>query len=239
MRSLSKYQPLEPVDLPVSNRSEQMKALKAELATLNARRRAVSQAQDSIRELIRFAKEGNELSICALVDIAVRAICALNRDVLKEHPEIVRRASRTGVTWPGMISRKRSLVEANKRLMDNLQLGGGSIFSQKKWQPNAPSTQAALGLFLPYLYRVDWSARPPLTKKEKRELFDAAWEGILASGIQPEHVEKLAALGRSRQTKVPKYCKNLHSATRNANVRDEIKRQLWKAFDNLLADAGT
>ena len=51
----------------------------------------------------------------------------------------------------------------------------------------------------------------------------------------PENVEKLAALGKGKATKKPKYCKKLHKATRDANVRAEIKDRIWDAFDNLVA----
>ena len=214
--------------------------MEAEIATFDARERAISQAGISIIELIRFAEGGNELSIGTLLIIATLSIGALNGNVLEKYPDIVRRLSRMDFAWPGMISRKRSLIEANEKLMNNLQLHEGSnIFSQKKWQLSKPSTQAALALLLPRLRKEDLSVRPPLTKKEKREWFDEAWEGILASGIRPEHVEKLAALGKSKATKRPKYCKNLHPATRDANVRAEIKRRIWKAFDNLVTDART
>ena len=74
-----------------------------------------------------------------------------------------------------------------------------------------------------------------LTKAAKRGLFERLWEQELASGLVPENVEKLAALGKWKATKKPKYCKKLHKATRDANVRAEIKDRIWDAFDNLVA----
>jgi len=119
--------------------------------------------------------------------------------------------------------------------MKHLQLGEGSVYSRKGWQPSAPSTQAAFGLLIKHLGEQPWPNRP-LTKTAKRELFERLWERELASGLVPENVEKLAALGKWKATKKPKYCKELHKATRNANVRAEIKDRIWEAFDNLVPD---
>ena len=161
-----------------------------------------------------------------------------NHALTRAHPDLVRRRARDTFAWPGWISRKRMAKQGNKELMDHLQLGqGGAVFSDKKWQLSAPSTRIALWLLMPASVKdPKMFKRVPLTKEEKRELFDRLWEQELAKGWRPEHEEPSAALGKSKAAKKPKYCKNLHPKTRDANARAEIKARVWNSFDTLIAE---
>jgi hypothetical protein len=216
-----------------STKNRKAKQLEGNVQRMERVLRTQALAKEGIGEVLQLAQEGDTLSIYLLYMVAVLAIDGLDR-LAREKPDLLRPIARNTFVWPGTISRKRAWKRANEELMDRLQLGQGSVYSRKGWQFSAPSTQAAFGLLIKHLGEQTWPNRA-LTKAAKRELFERLWEQELASGLVPENVEKLAALGKWKATKKPKYCKELHKATQDANVRAEIKDRIWDAFDNLVA----
>ena len=207
--------------------------LKGTIRAWEVREHTHAQAKEGIAGVIQLAEGGDELSFVLLLIIAVLTIDALDL-IAKQRPHLVRRYSRNRFVWPALISRKRSLKKANEEWMKHLQLGEGSLYSRRRWQLSATSTKAAFRFLIKHLSEHRWPNRF-LTKAAKKKLFERLWKQQLASGLVPENVEKLAVLGKRKATKKPKYCKELHKATRDANVRAEIKNRIWDAFDNVVA----
>jgi hypothetical protein len=193
-------------------------------------------AQRSVNELIRLAENGDELSVVFLVMIAAQMVDAVNSGV-EQRPELFLKFSRNLIDWPAFISRKRAIKLANERLMKTLQLGEGDVyFSKKEWRLSAPSTQAALGLFLTALVRREVLKLPPLTEKTKRTWFEISWGEMLRKGIAPEQVPKLAKLGKSAIGKesISRGMPEQTEGMKRDDVRAEIKRQVWNAFNRVV-----
>jgi hypothetical protein len=170
--------------------------------------------------------------------IAVKTISALNSIAMKK-PEIARRIARREFSWPALIGRKRFVKQTNERLMKWLQLGEGDSFTTRGWQLSAPSTQAALDLFLTaQFFQDDWNL-PPLTEKNKRTWFEVAWQQMLKEGIEPEKIPWLAPLGKSAIGKrsISRGMPSQTEGMKRDDTRAEIKRQIWNAFDKLIAGA--
>jgi hypothetical protein len=180
-----------------------------------------------IKALAAYGDDGQSDAIGMLGIIAQEAVVKLNR--LAEHyPDLPAPFTRNTLVWPAFISHKRSVKKANLELLEKLQVG--KAFSSVKWQLDAPSTLWAfivhsLGLLL---------VRPRLTASNKKKWFDQAWTSMLQHGFRPEERPELAKLAACKAAKTPKYCKTLRSRTRSANMRAEIKRRVWEAFDHLL-----
>jgi len=192
----------------------------------------------SVDDLIRLARTEHPLPVGTLHRIAVRTVCALY-DIAGERPDVLRPLARRESSWPALIGRKRFFKQLNERLMKNLQLGEGAAFSNRGWQPSAPSTQAALDLFLTaQLYQKDWNL-PALTEKKKRTWFEVAWQNMLNDGIVPEKISWLAPLGKSAIGKrsISRGMPAQTEGMKRDDMRAEIKRQIWNAFDKLVAGA--
>jgi hypothetical protein len=168
--------------------------------------------------------------------ITLEMVSALN-SIAEEQPEIILPISRRQIAWPAFISRKRALKASNAKLMEALQLGEGGPYSKRQWQLSARSTQAAVGLFeTARLHKKEWDL-PPLTEKNKRAWFEASWKYMLKEGIVPEETPSLAQLGKSAIGKrsISRGMSDQTEGMRRDDVRAEIKRQLWNAFDRLIA----
>jgi hypothetical protein len=192
----------------------------------------------SVSDLIRLARTGDRLLVETLHRIAVQTIGALNSMAI-ETPEVVRPMARREFSWPALIGRKRFVKQTNERLMKWLQLGEGDAFSNRGWQMSAPSTQAALDLFLTaQLYEEDWNL-PRLTEKNKRIWFKISWDHMLKEKIKPEKIPWLAPLGKSAIGKrsISRGMSSQTDGMKRDDMRAEIKRQIWNAFDKLVAGA--
>jgi hypothetical protein len=217
-----------------AKRSRKAERLEAELLKINERLRVCDHAGKSVRDLIRLAEGGDKLPVTLLAIIATETVYALN-SIAERQPDLVYSFSRNSFAWPALISRKRALTEANKKLMDTVQLGRGGTYSEREWQISAPSTWFALMLFGVGHLRAAAGRFPHFTRKTKKQWFEKKWNALLKEGFKPEESEKLARLGKSKATKTPKWGNVLHKRTRDANVRSEIKRKVWKAFDKIFA----
>jgi hypothetical protein len=192
----------------------------------------------SVSDLIRLARTGNRLMVGKLHGIAVQTIAALY-DIAGKRPEVLRSIARMEFSWPALIGRKRFIKQLNERLVTSLQLGEGDAFSTRGWQLLAPSTQAALDLFLTAkLYQKDWNLAA-LTEKNKRTWFEVAWQQMLNEGIVPEKIPWLAPLGKSAIGKrsISRGMPAQTDGMKRDDTRAEIKRQIRNAFDNLVAGA--
>ena len=198
--------------------------------------RAHAVATEDIAEVARLAGEGDMFSIYTLYWIASESVSALNQ-LASEKPELFRSLARNTFSWPGTISRKRALKRANEELMDRLQLGQGVTFSTRDWRVSAASTRVAFALWIGYLLKHG----PPeqrLTRKAKRELFEKIWAEEIAEGWRPEDNEKTAKLGKFAVGKksTSRGMSEQTPGMRRDDVRAEIKRRVWEAFDVLVPD---
>ena len=180
-----------------ANRSDtKISALQDRILKSAERLEVSEQVEQSVSNLIRLARTGNPLLVEKLHGIAVKAIGALH-DIAAKSSEVVRPMARREFSWPALIGRKRYIKQTNERLMKSIQLGEGDTFTTREWQLSAPSTQAALDLFLTArFFREDWNL-PPLSEKNKRTWFEVAWQQMLKEGIIPEKVPWLAPVGKS------------------------------------------
>jgi hypothetical protein len=205
-----------------------------EIVRIRERLRVCGQTWQNTDDLIRLAQHGDKLPALSLMMIAAKMVEALD-SIVEQQPKLGRWLARDVFLWPGFISRKRSVRKANEELMDKLQLGKGGIFSAREWQISAPSTQAALKLFIFGQQRATLGLCEPFAVKVKKQWFRENWKAMLDAGVVPEQSDFLRPLGESKAKKKPKYCKNLHPATQNANARDGIRYRVWKAFDGMFA----
>jgi hypothetical protein len=192
-----------------------------------------SQATAGVPELCEIAESGDKMSIDLLCMLAVKAIMTLN-ELGERRPHLMRRIARNDIAWPGLIGRKREIQIQNRKTIEILRLGKcGSVLSDRKWQLSAPSTQIAISQ---RIFKEDWSEKPPLTPKKKRQFFEALWTEMLAKGIVPEETGRMASLGASAIGKksTSRGMSEQTPGMRSNDVRAENKRQVWKAFDHLV-----
>jgi hypothetical protein len=167
-----------------------------------------------------------------LVEKASMYVERLN-NITERHPELVIPIARKKIQWPAFIGRKRGFRVENAELMNKIQLGVDSPFSPKQWRVRATSTQTAMKIYeLCRTYEKQWQL-PPLTKESKRLWFDRGWEYMLNDlGIVPEKDPHLARLGQSATRKRSGWAAKYRGGA--SDVRAEIKRQLWNAFNGLI-----
>jgi hypothetical protein len=154
-------------------------------------------------------------------------------DMAQKRPELLRPIARQMFLWPGFISRKRAFNKANTELMNRIELGVGGPYSSKQWRIEAPSTQLAMRLhsvFQNQKYAKQLGLPPLTTKKNKRIWFEKIWNYIENDlHIEPEKNPDLANLGRAAITR------NINASPKDQ--RAEIKKQVWNAFNGLIAGA--
>jgi len=156
-----------------------------------------------------------------------------------KRPELFRLVARQTFYWPALISRKRAFDKKNAELMDKIELGADCPYSTKKWRISAPTTHTAMWLHLQCrTYEKQWELQP-LTKKTKRLWFERGWKHMVNDlGVVPEKDPVLAKLGKSaaRERSGLDNKSVLDAKYRGgaSDVRAEIKRQLWNAFNVLI-----
>jgi hypothetical protein len=196
-----------------------------------------AQIEQIMSDITRLAQAGDARMVAKLHQIAVKAIVGLNWLMLKKR-EIVRPIARKEFCWPALIGRKRSIKQTNERIIKIIELGADeALLSNRGWQMSAPSTQAAFDLFLTAVsYQDDWKL-PPLTGKTKRTWFGVAWQQMLNDGIGPEKIPWLAPVGKSAIGKrsISRGMPAQTEGMKRNDLRAEIKRQVWNAFEKLVA----
>ena len=219
---------------PIAEQREaKISALQSEIFAIRESQRVCHEAAQSVSALIQIAESGDDPAVALLLMLTVQMIDTLN-PIVERRGKLVRRLARNVFAWPALISRKRAFAKENEKLMDRLQLGKDGIFSDREWQPSASSTQAALTVFLFGQARARRGLCPQVTRKNKRRWFEENWKLLLDEGFKPEASDFLRPLGKSKAKRKPKYCKNLHPGTANANARSEIRARAWKAFDKII-----
>jgi hypothetical protein len=181
--------------------------------------------EDKKNELARWAIE-------RLVQETFMYVQMLN-NITQRYPELVIPIARKQVVWPGLISRKRAFQQDNAKLIDKIQLGKESGYSDREWQPDAPATHGAhwvhwWGSGMAKKWRL-----PEITRKNKKSWFDKTWRCMERDlHIELENDPLLGPLGKS--AKKFYYKREDPKKRMPLAVRAEIKRQIWKAFDTLI-----
>jgi hypothetical protein len=206
--------------------------LKQEIARSRERLRVCEDARRSVNDLIRLSADGNRHVVYTVFMLAHQLVVGLN-SIVKVRPELGRWLARNAFMWPAFISRKRRLRQANEELLNTLHLGEGGIFSVGEWHFDAPSNEAALGVFYVGTWRAIAGQRLWLSRENKKQWFAENWNWLLDNGFKPEQSDLVGKLGASKAKKKPKYCKKLRPATQLANLRSEIKSRVWQAFDKI------
>jgi len=223
-------------------RKAKLAALNSEISAIDERIRVCGQALREVDDLIRLAKAGHPLPVGTLVMLTHIMVHALN-SIADSSPESLWPWSRHAFVWPAHISRKREFRRANEKLMSDLHLGKGGVYSNRKWQLSAPSTQGALSVIINALARRDALNLPVLTRATKETWFEASWNDLIARGIRPEE-GNLKPLGEAaiKPKRAVKHA-NLRGMSKQTegmkrdDLRAEIKRQVRKAFNTFVGDA--
>jgi uncharacterized linocin/CFP29 family protein len=69
-------------------------------------------------------------------------------EIAKSHPELVIQFARKQIVWPGFISRKRAFQKENAKLMDKIELGRNSNYSDRGQMSEDGSGRTRTGLTL-------------------------------------------------------------------------------------------
>jgi hypothetical protein len=178
-------------------------------------------------------EQDESLAAILLWNAACQLVIALH-DWAQKRPELLLPITRQTFFFPGFISHKRAFNTDNDKLMERIELGVGGPYSTKQWRLSATSTQVAMFLhLLCRTYEKEWHL-PPLTKKTKRLWFKRGWNHMVNDlGIVPEKDPHLAKLGKSATRERSGWDAKYRGHA--SDVRAEIKRQLWNAFNGLLA----
>jgi hypothetical protein len=165
-------------------------------------------------------RERERLNIERLVEETFMKVQSL-KDLAERKPELLVPIARRQLVWPAFIGRKTDFQKQNAQLMDKLQLGKESGYSEREWQPNSASTRAANLVYQWGKWKKSEWGLPKLTRKNKKAWFNKVWRCLIEElHIVPEKGPMLSRLSGSAKTP--------------AAMRAEIKRQTWKAFDALI-----
>lgn len=221
--------------ITAQQREVEIARIKSEIAKINETLAVCGQSWQSVTRLIGLAMRGDEPLPLHLLDmIAAEIIGALNA-IAEKQPELLRPIARETFLWPALISRKRAFNRLNHERLVSLQLGKGQTFSDSEWQPAAASTHAAM-VFMTVAQTLNRAGRlPPLTPEAKKQWFEASWASMIEHGLRPEENELLSPLGKSSIGKksVSRGMPHQTEGMKRDDMRAEIKRRVWKAFDKL------
>jgi hypothetical protein len=123
----------------------------------------------AIGELSKLENKGNKEAAEMIYNHA-NVVVNYFGELCNEKPELFAPFARKRLFWPGLISRQNALVEANKRLMDKLELGADvkTIDRKGKWSLDAPEIDVALGLHgIMEVWREEW--QPENVKRNRAQ----------------------------------------------------------------------
>jgi hypothetical protein len=137
--------------------------------------------------------------------------------------------------WPDLIGNRKVSIEWNKRLLDTLEVGKESALRGKANYKTRPTQTAALMLF--------WLKEnqtilglPILTQGTRNQWFEIGWDALLYfSGEHPEKDGYLRQIGShyGQHSKNVGAQKKVTPATREANIRVGIRKQVWQSFQSI------
>ena len=171
-----------------------------------------------------------------------------------ERPELFRPYTRRRIGIPAIVSQNTEKMREAEEFTKKLQTGGDFPLailptgkSGKRLQFKNPANALAIrlqeeieftrvwdGWYRKHLWWEQAVKLEPFSAKTWKTWAELAWRIILdATRGKPERSKHLRPFGKSAETKKPKFCKELHAATREANVRAKIKARLFEALRQL------
>jgi hypothetical protein len=191
--------------------------------------------KDRIEALLILSANGDQLALFNLVGIVEEAANRIN-SIASVRPELVRPLAQISLAWPGLVSRNKTHREEMRRLIDKIELGSKAIGGGAS-QLDKPATETAFKLYL-RLQKDQLSLRlPPLTATTWDDWFRAGWKMLLrATSGHPEKDGFLREIGKhyGEHSKNTGQQKTVTPATREANIRAGIRKQLRQSFKGLL-----
>lgn len=179
-----------------------------------------------------YAEQGNNRSIEVLVEFGFLSTWILEL-VARRTPEVLRPWARQSMSWPMFLGPKRN--RHNDHLLKALQVAAETPVG--RWQPEAPTTAAALLMSVWLTINQVELKLPPLSKFTAKRWFEAGWHGLLfATHGAPESDDLLGKIGTHRRghSERNNLQRKATSRTDKCNVRDGIKKQLWQSFKNFI-----
>ena len=191
--------------------------------------------KDRIEALLIRSENGDQLALFNLVGIVVETSNRINR-IASVRPELVRPLAQISLGWPGLLSRNKAHREEMRTLIDKIELGSKAIGGGAS-QLNKPATETAFELYL-RLQKNQLSLQlPPLTTATADVWFEAGWKMLLrTTSDHPEKNEFLRQIGEhyGEHSKNTGQQKRVTFATREANIRAGVRKQLRQSFKGLL-----
>jgi hypothetical protein len=180
------------------------------------------------------AVKGNQAVIKVLLDRAGMLIAIL-RAIAKNNPDILRPVARRLLVWPDLIGVKAGYRQNNEWLLKHLEVGKECSI-RGKWNPNAPATQTALGMWIWLQTNQSALELPRLTQTTRKQWFKAGWTALL--DVTYHHPEKHAYLRQiglhyGKHSEKTGAQKRVTPATRESNIREGIRKQVWQSFQNV------
>jgi len=191
--------------------------------------------KDRIVDLLRLSANGDQLALFNLVGIVAKTANRINT-IATLRPELVRPLAQISLAWPGLLSRNKAHREEMRMFINKIELGLKAIGGGAS-QLDKRATETAFKLYL-RLQKNQLSLRlPPLTTTTWDVWFRAGWKMLLlATSGHPEKDEFLREIGKhyGEHSKNTGQQKKVTPATREANIRAGIRKQLRQSFKGLL-----
>jgi hypothetical protein len=191
--------------------------------------------KERIKALLILSENGDQLALFNLVGIVAETTHAINA-IASVRPELARPLAQISLGWPAVISRKKAHREEMRTLIDKIQLGTKSICNGAS-QLDKPATKIAFQLYLLLQENQPSLQLPPLTTETWDVWFRAGWEMLLwTTNRHPEKDESLREIGRhyGQHSKNSGQQEKVTPATREANIRAGIRKQLRQSFKLIL-----
>jgi hypothetical protein len=187
-----------------------------------------------LQDLFVHADRGDGPAIRSLVDGAFTAIKFL-RVIAQRNPDVLRPYARKADVWPDLIGKRKVSVEWNRWLLDTLEVGKESPLRGKA-NYKAPATQTAAFMLHWLKENRATLGLPILTQGTRKQWFEMGWDALLyVSGEHPESDSYLRQIG----SHFGQHSKNIGAqekvtpATREANIRAGIRKQVWQSFRSI------
>ena len=190
--------------------------------------------REHLEDLFVRADRGDGPAIRSLLDGAFTAIKFL-RVIAQRNPDVLRPYARKAPLWPDLIGKRKVSIEWNRWLLDTLEVGKESPLRGKA-NYKAHATQTA-ALILYWLQENQATlGLPILTLRTRKQWFEIGWDALLyVSGEHPEKDNYLRQIG----SHYGQHSKNIGAqekvtpATREANIRAGIRKQVWQSFRSI------
>ncbi len=187
---------------------------------------------ENLTVLYCLAGNGDERALQVLLELGFLLTHFLEV-FARRQPEKLRPYARKELAWPMFTGPKRG--KTNETLLRNIELARDIKLG--KWNPEARTTSAALVMWVWLCQNCAELKLPPFDRQTAKQWFEKGWSAVLyATRGKPEKDEFLRQTGEHRKRHSEQIGQQSHAtaATREANIRDGIKWQLWQSFQNFV-----